>query len=280
VITYYLRKRHLIGDLKLEVFDAAGKKLATLSGGRRRGINRVEWPMRLKGPKLPPAANLVPNYFAFVGPRAAAGTYTAKLTKNKDSFSSTFALVPDPRSTHTAADREAQVKLVNRLYALLGDLTYTVEGIQAVRDSARARASALGRDALAKKLTAFADRLEAHRGVLVAAKEGGRLSGEEQLREQLGDLYGKVNGYDGRPTNGQAALADVLERELRQGEATFAAMLAKELPALNAGLRAKQLAELARESREAWEKRGEESASGSGGLELARAIGGGAPLPR
>ena len=274
IITYYLKKRHLIGDLKLEIFDQAGKKLATISGGRRRGINRVEWPMRLKGPKLPPAANLVPNFFAFVGPRAAAGTYTAKLTKNKDTFTSTFTLAPDPRATHTAEDRAMQVKLVNRLYDRLGDLTYTVEGIQAMRDSAKARAKSLGKDALASKLTAFAGELETLRGKLVAAKEGGRLTGEEQLREQLGDLYGKVNGYDGRPTNGQIALADVLEGELKKGAAEFDAILAKSLPSLNAGLGAKKLPVLARESREAYDKRSEDSSGGSAKPEqILRALG-------
>jgi photosystem II stability/assembly factor-like uncharacterized protein len=267
IITYYLKKRHLIGDLKLEVFDESGKKLATLPGGRRRGINRVEWPMRLKGPKLPPAANLVPNNFAMVGPRGASGTYTAKLTKNKDTYTTTFTLVGDPRSTHSAADRAEQVKLVHRLYDRLTDLTYTVECVQAVRDSARARARALGKDALATKLGAFADRLEAFRGTIVAAKEGGRLTGEERLREQLGDLYGKVNGYDGRPTNGQVALADVLEGELKKGEADFAAMLARDLPALNAGLTAKKLPTLEREPRESWEQRNELTGRGTGGME-------------
>ena len=273
IVTYYLKKRHLIGDLKLEIFDTTGKRLATVNGGRRRGINRVEWPMRLKGPKLPPAANLVPNQFASVGPRAAAGTYTAKLTKNKDTFTTTFTLVGDARATHSAADRASQVKLVNQLYDRLGDLTYTVEGIQAVRDSARVRAKALGKDALAAKLTAFADRLESFRGTLVAAKEGGRLTGEERLREQLGDLYGKVNGYDGRPTNGQISLADVLDGELKKGESDFAAMLAKELPPLNAGLSAKKLPTIAREARAGWDKRNEDSSRGAGGLELLKAQG-------
>ena len=272
IITYYLKKRHLIGDLKLEVFDASGKKLATINGGRRRGINRVEWPMRLKGPKLPPAANLVPNQFAMVGPRAAAGTYTAKLTKNKDVFTTTFTLVADPRSTHTAEDRAAQVKLVNHLYDRLGDLTYTVEGVQAVRDSARARAKSLGKDALATKLNAFADKLETFRGTIVAAREGGRLTGEERLREQLGDLYGKVNGYDGRPTNGQIGLADVLDGELKKGEADFQAMLAKDLPPLNSGLKGKKLPEIVRESREAWDKRNEDANRGAGGLESMRRL--------
>jgi len=272
IITYYLKKRHLIGDLRLEVFDASGKKLATINGGRRRGINRVEWPMRLKGPKLPPAANLVPNQFANVGPRAAAGTYTAKLTKNKDVFTTTFTLVGDPRSTHTAADRAEQVKLVNRLYDRLGDLTYTVESIQGVRDSARARAKSLGKDGLATKLNAFADKVEAFRGTIVAAREGGRLTGEERLREQLGDLYGKVNGYDGRPTNGQIALADVLDNELKKGETDFDALLAKDLPPLNNGLKGKKLLEITRESREAWDKRNEDAVRGTGGLESMRRL--------
>ena len=43
VITYYLKKRHMIGDLKLEVYDAQGALLTTIPGGKRRGINRVEW---------------------------------------------------------------------------------------------------------------------------------------------------------------------------------------------------------------------------------------------
>jgi hypothetical protein len=121
-------------------------------------------------------------------------------------------------------------------------------------------------------LNTFADKLEAFRGTLVAAREGGRLTGEEHLREQLGDLYGKVNGYDGRPTNGQIALADVLEGELKKGEADFQATLAKDLPPLNSGLKGKKLPEIARESRDAWDKRNEDAAHGTGGLELAREL--------
>ena len=206
---------------------------------------------------------------------AAAGTYTARLTRNKQVLTSTFTLVADARSTHTAEDRAAQLALVNRLYADLTTLTWTVESLQGLRDSARVRAKALGKDALAPKLTAFADRLEALRGRFVAAKEGGRLTGEEQLREQMGDLYGKVNGYDGRPTNGQQALAGVLEDELKKGIAEFDALVASSLPALNAGLTAKKAPPLVRESREAWDKRTDESARSSGGLQSwVRVLGG------
>src|SRR5262249_57160227 len=97
----------------------------------------------------------------------------------------------------------------------------------------------------------------------VCSSDLGRLTGEEHLREQMGDLYGKVNGYDGRPTNGQIALAGVLDGELTKGEADFTAMLAKDLPALNSGLASKKLPKLERESREGWNKRNEDVSRGS-----------------
>src|SRR5262249_5877905 len=59
-ITYYLKKRHLIGDLRVEVMDAKGNVLQRIDGTKRRGVNRVRWAARLKGPKMPAAANLVP----------------------------------------------------------------------------------------------------------------------------------------------------------------------------------------------------------------------------
>ncbi|MFQ5421291.1 MAG: glycosyl hydrolase, partial [Anaerolineae bacterium] len=54
-ITYYLKKRHIFGDMRIEIYDEAGKLIKTLAGGKRKGINRVEWPMRMKPPRVPPA---------------------------------------------------------------------------------------------------------------------------------------------------------------------------------------------------------------------------------
>jgi len=47
VITYYQRRRHIFGDMKLEVYDASGKLLGTMPTSKRRGLNRVTWSMRL-----------------------------------------------------------------------------------------------------------------------------------------------------------------------------------------------------------------------------------------
>src|SRR5260370_1145132 len=76
LITYYQSKRHIFGKMKLEIFDAQGKLVDTLPPNSRRGISRVEWPMRLKAPRVPPAA--VAAFEAARGPRGMPGTYTAK----------------------------------------------------------------------------------------------------------------------------------------------------------------------------------------------------------
>src|SRR6185295_19260149 len=57
VITYYQRRRHIFGDLKLEVFDAQGNLVSTIPSSKRRGLNRVVWSMRMKAPKVPSAAS-------------------------------------------------------------------------------------------------------------------------------------------------------------------------------------------------------------------------------
>src|SRR4029450_3368354 len=46
IITYYLQKRHIFGDMKLEVRDSAGKLLTTLPTSKRRGLSRGAWARR------------------------------------------------------------------------------------------------------------------------------------------------------------------------------------------------------------------------------------------
>jgi hypothetical protein len=259
-VSYYLKKRHMFGDLKLEVYDDKGKLITSVPGGKRRGLNRVPFSTRLKGPKVPPASSLVPQAFAFVGPLLAEGRYTAKLVRGSDTLVSQVELVADPRSTHTAADRAFQRETAHRLYRDLEQLTFVVDAIIDARDQARSRAEKLGAaDALAKKLTATADKLDVLRRSLVAVREGGSIAGDEKLREHLGRLYGGVNGYEGRPTNSQLRYADVLEGELAAAQAEFEAITAKDLPALNTGLTGKKLEPVTVMTRDAWQKKQEKS---------------------
>ncbi len=205
-IVYYLKKRHLFGDLKVEVYDADGKLVTTLPGGKRKGINRVSWPMRAKPPKMPPANSLVLNSYAMLGPRVPLGAYTFKVVKGDQTYPGKVELVADPRSRHADADRKEQEKLVWRLYEMLGRLTYLADAVTDAKEQADK-----------KKATKLAADWEGLRKELVATSAGGWLSGEEQLREKLGLLYGAVNSYEGRPTQSQVELAEVLEGRLEAG---------------------------------------------------------------
>ncbi|MEN0042768.1 MAG: glycosyl hydrolase [Pseudomonadota bacterium] len=230
-IVYYLKKRHLFGDLKVEVFGDDGRLIATLPGGKRRGLNRVEWPMRFKAPKFPPATNLVPG---FLGPRVPEGQYRVVLTKGKETIESTVQLVADPRTPHSKRDRVAQQTLALELYDMINDLSFLSDNLIEIRDQAKARTK--GADAsLAASLSTFAEELETLRTSLSSSK-GGMISGEVQLRERLGTLYGNVTSYDGRPTRTQFDRRDSLNGELSDALTEGAALLDDKLATLNAAL--------------------------------------------
>ncbi len=256
-VTYYLKKRHMFGDLKLEIYDSQGKLLSTTPGGKRRGLNRVEWAVRSNAPRTPAAASIIPSYYAFLGPRAPEGTYTVKMIKGKETYTTSVDLVPDPRSTHTAEDRALQYETAWKLHELLERLTFTVESIADARDQAKARAEKLPQaEGLRKRLTAIADGFEKQRTALVASKEAeGGISGEEKLREEIGMLYGNVNGYEGRPTQSQIQRMGVLGKQLDAALAQFEASFKKDAEPLSGQLQKRKLEPIVKLTREEWEKR-------------------------
>jgi hypothetical protein len=52
-IVYYSKRRHVVGDFKFEVRDAAGNLLATIPATKRRGLNRIVWSTRGRGHSEP-----------------------------------------------------------------------------------------------------------------------------------------------------------------------------------------------------------------------------------
>jgi photosystem II stability/assembly factor-like uncharacterized protein len=259
-IPYYQRTRHIFGDLKIEILDAQGKVVDTVTSSKHRGVNRTTWSMHLKPPRVPPAATAM--FAASVGPRVLPGTYTVRMTKNDKVYTTQLTVTLDPRATYTLEDRKAQFELVNRLAASLNHMSWAVDAIVGVRDGALARAGKLPEsDPVRKQAEQLAGDVDKIRGRIVATKEGGMITGEERLREFLGGLYGDVMNYEGRPTEQQTARAESLARELDDVIREFTDLTAKELPALNRGLEAKKLQALQVISETDWQK----GDSGGGG---------------
>src|ERR1700733_188405 len=254
-IAYYQRKRHIFGDLKVDIFDAQGQLLTSLQGEKRRGLNRLQWPERAKPPKMPPAAGLVENEFVFYCPQAQEGTYKVKLTKGKDTYSSEVKLVPDPRTKSTASDRALQHKTVTQLYDMLAQLTYIVDATSELREQAKQRAGAASDSKLKEQLNGLMQKLEDFRSSLVSVKEGGMITGEKKLREHLGELYGAVNAYSGRPTQSQIEETAVLGKKLDEAGTQFKTTVTAQVSALNSELQGKNAEPLKVTSREDWDKK-------------------------
>src|SRR5438034_10537166 len=122
VITYYQRRRHIFGDMKLEVYDASGKRLGTMPTSKRRGLSRVTWSMRLPAPRVPPAASAA--FGAAFGPHVLPGTYSIRLTKDTATYTTQLVLIPDPRGTHTQEERQAALNLALKISGTLTDMTF------------------------------------------------------------------------------------------------------------------------------------------------------------
>ena len=262
VITYYQKKRHIFGKMKIEILDAQGKVVDTLPPNNRRGISRVDWPMRLKAPHVPPAATAA--FEASQGPRVLPGTYTVKMTRGKDTFSTQLNVVLDPRAKFSAEDRRLEFEAAMRVYNLLADMSFDVDRINGVHDALLARAAALKNDPiLAKRINDMAQKVEELRRKIVATKEGGAVTGEERIREKTTGLYGAILNYEGRPGDYQITRIDSLKKELDDVRAEFESLLAKDLPAVNKSLKQKKLQPIEPISRQSWDAANSESDAGA-----------------
>jgi photosystem II stability/assembly factor-like uncharacterized protein len=263
MITYYQKSRHIFGDLKIEIFDQDGKLIDTVPGSKHRGLNRAGWSMRLKAPAVAPAATALGE--ATEGPRVLPGTYTVKMTKGDRVYTEQVTVALDPRAKYTVEDRKAQFDLEMKVYKLIEHMTYSVSAIESVRNAANERAAQLPeKDALRVQLQQLSGKCDDLRSKIVATKEGGMVTGEERIRELMGQLYGDIDSYDGRPTDYQAARSDSLGRELEDVIVDFHKLTAGSLPAINSGLRKKRLEPIPVLSEAEWQKKREaESASGS-----------------
>ena len=232
IISYFQKNRHVIGRMKLEILDKDGNVVDELPTSKRKGLNRVEWSMRTKPPQVPPAASLA--FSATQGQRFMPGTYTVRLTKAGQITQMPLVIGLDGRATFNVADRQSQFDAAERVKDLFARMTTLTAGVNAIRTQANAVAAdpktTPASKTQAQALSAKADVL---RKQIVATTEGGAITGEERLRENMDSVYGAITRTEARPTGYALARVDALERELKEVEEAFAALKAGEAAALN-----------------------------------------------
>ncbi|HEX3944548.1 MAG TPA: hypothetical protein VHW69_10710 [Rhizomicrobium sp.] len=243
VITYYQKSRQVIGRITIEVLDAQGRVQTTIPASNRKGLNRVVWSMRDDPPQTPRGATLV--FQAAQGPRVPPGTYTARLTKGKNTYTMPLTVALDRRATFTIADKQAQYAAAKRVSALFGRMSVLNDKIVDVSRQAQQRSAGLPpSDALRTKLDTLANDATEVRKKIVATTEGGAITGEERLREHMGYVYGAILSVENRPTPYQMARVDALEHELGDVELSFGTLTTTQLADVNRDLKARNLQEI------------------------------------
>ncbi len=188
-IIYYLKKRHTLGKMDLEIQDENGKKLTTLTPGKQKGINVVNWSYNTKTPKTASGKTL--SYGGFVSPRVQEGTYKAVLTKGKETFTQTFKVVNDLKSAISVNDRLKQKETTKKLFDMNEELAYAVYEIDdtvKTLDQIIVKNPKFAKDA--SKIKVAYENQKAKMVVTTGDNYVG--SAEKQLREKLGELYANI----------------------------------------------------------------------------------------
>lgn len=232
-ISYYLKKRHIFGDMKVLILDENDNILADIPAGKSKGINRVAWSPRRKAPKVPTSGNTF-SFNALFGPSYPPGEYKVRIIKGDEIIDGSIILEYDPASPHSKEDRDLQQKTVMQAYNMLEDLAYMdAQVVDIAKQAKDLGPKAKGR--LNRSLKTLADRMDAYHKSFVET-QGGMFTDEVQLREQISEIFGGVSRFQGRPGDNQIQRLNSLNQELTRLRTEIDNIFAKDLAAINSDL--------------------------------------------
>ena len=228
-ITYYMKKRHTFGKMAIEIQDENGQKIQNIDANKKKGINIVTWNYRMQLPKV--AKGKTFSFGGFTSPRVPEGTYTMVMTKGKTEYRHDIELKYDPVSGISLADRKAQEEMVMKLYNMTQDLAYLVFQIDETIDYANKAKETNAK--LGKSSSTLLTSLNELKETLVITTGDNYVgAAEDQLREDLGDLYSVVTNNFDKPGNSQYANLDILSKELEDAITNYSYIKSKELAKL------------------------------------------------
>lgn len=262
---YYWLKEEAKEDVKLEVLDASGRTVATLSSKPRevtgsseyveeekehwarqalpkgKGVQRTVWDLTWDGAELIPNAKIDWG-FPGAGPTVAPGTYTLRLTVDGKTATAPVNVRPDPRLSISDADYAAQLQFALETRDAFSRLTRGVVRLQTVRRQLAQRNELLAKDERAKGLVESSKALLAKLDDLEARMHNPKaeitydilaMEGGTKLYSRLSPLVGWAGEGAGAPTQGMREVFALQMKELEVYEAELAALLDKDLADLN-----------------------------------------------
>ncbi len=234
MITYYMNKRHIFGDMFIEIYDKDNKLVNTLPAGKRKGINRVAVNVRQKPPKMPPSDQF--NFGAAFGPALLPGVYSVKIIKDGVTTKGSFEILKDPLSPHSDEDILMQNTISMKAYRMIEEVAFLDRKAKKLIEDGKKITEAKPSKSIKKKIEKLSEALlEIHAGLVAEkAKKGEALN--KKVREKVVDVYSRVNGYSGRPSNAQIKSMDELELEMKSLNAKFNEIVGEDLVKVNSAL--------------------------------------------
>jgi len=212
-ICYYLKKRHVFGEMYINLYDSDGKFLKKLPAGNRKGINIVRIATSIEPPKVPKSPNILGE--AAFGPDYVAGTYLLKLVKGSETYTTNLTLNDIPELKHSAEDRKLQRETLMKAYNMLEELARVDQQILDTHDTLKSMTATLKGSRLknVQSLIARCDKM--HEQISATQSGEGGITGQVRLRENIAEVYSAVGGYPGKPTNLQIKALENYDNQVK-----------------------------------------------------------------
>ncbi len=260
ILDYYFRTAPK-DEVKLEIFDSAGKLVRSLSSKENKedeqppewpdqirevttipavaGMNRYAWNLRWEPPVKIPGAFYVGN--GPQGPLVLPGNYTVKLTVGSRSISEPLEIVMDPRvKKMNPADLEKQFALLMQVRDSNTELHRAVNEVRDLRAQIKQLHTRFDSDPKMKSLLAQADALDnkmkpVEEELIQVNMKGSEanLAFPNMLNEAFDSFRSSLDYADNAPTEQQYEVFKLLRGRLDQQLAAWKQIMSSDVPAFN-----------------------------------------------
>jgi photosystem II stability/assembly factor-like uncharacterized protein len=239
-IQYYLKDR-ANGEIKVLIKDAEGKLVQEIPGGKRKGLNRIFWNLRMTPSKVASGGTKV-DYAALNAPQVLPGKYSIEITLNGKVYNTPFNVVHDVTNKDlNEAQRKHLYEQNMRLYRAHEQLAGIVEGVAAKQQVLKTAMDKL-KNAKTKKLAeTYWNKLEEFRSTLLATKQTSMFADEKKLREEISEIYLVLIGQEVAISNLQQLNVDNVVTKVTEAAKQQAALLAETDTKLKTALAKEQI---------------------------------------
>jgi hypothetical protein len=223
VINYYLKQRSS-NAVKIEVYDAANKKIRDINGTGIKGLNKVAWPPTINPPKVAKGGFVAGStvlYSGFFGPKVPVGKYKIVLKAEGKSFEQFINILPNDAKGFSVKNMDKLYQQSMRLFNLHEKLSVLVDSM----DNTLAALSKVENKSAAQQ-TAYTN-LDSMRHEILELNRKTVFFDEFKFRRRVSDLYVQVANSLEPLTAGKEVAIGLLEKEFEVFNKRFSAILAK-----------------------------------------------------